>query len=246
MTPTGIIFACVDCDADTIEEWNRWYDLEHLPPNIALDGIMTGRRYFAGPAHHAARLPESPADGFAGGQGVHVTIYTLCGDPTSVIAEMTTERDRLEEAGRMFAAEKKTVRAGDAMELAWSAAAPALKAEAPDIPHIAHSGIRVVLRRRDDENERELAEAIVAGAVTTEGVHAVMSHSAVFQRGVSCELYLVEGDVIEVTERCRERAPYPSESDVLLDAPFQLIVPFDYSFADSIRSSDMPQTIAAG
>ncbi|MGR7001735.1 hypothetical protein ACU686_33050 [Yinghuangia aomiensis] len=33
MRPTGIIFAALDCDADVIEAWNRWYDLEHTPPD---------------------------------------------------------------------------------------------------------------------------------------------------------------------------------------------------------------------
>jgi hypothetical protein len=243
--PTGIIFASVDCDADAIEDWNRWYDLEHLPPNIAIDGIMTGRRYYAGPAQHAARLPTNPMPGFADGQGVHVTIYTLCADPSSVIAEMTSERDNLEEAGRMFAPEKKVVRAGDAMHLAWSAASPELKADAADIPHIGHTAIRVVIRNRSDDPkvEQTLAESVVASAVTTEGVHAVMSHDAVFQQGTACDIYLLEGDAAEVTQRCRVSAPYPDGAEVLLDAPFELIVPFDYSFADAIRASDMPQTI---
>ncbi len=39
MDVSGIIFASIDCDADAVEDWNRWYDLEHLPPNIALPGM---------------------------------------------------------------------------------------------------------------------------------------------------------------------------------------------------------------
>jgi hypothetical protein len=49
MDVAGIIFAVVDTDADAIESWNRWYDVEHLPPNIALPGIMSGRRYVSPP-----------------------------------------------------------------------------------------------------------------------------------------------------------------------------------------------------
>ncbi|MCU1391285.1 MAG: hypothetical protein JWL72_4623, partial [Ilumatobacteraceae bacterium] len=36
MEPSGIIFAALDCDADAIETWNRWYDLEHTPMNVCL------------------------------------------------------------------------------------------------------------------------------------------------------------------------------------------------------------------
>src|SRR5262249_29634988 len=87
---SGIIFASVDCDADAIEDWNRWYDLEHLPPNIALTGITTGRRYVAPPALHEVREPADRLAGFADGRGVHVTVYTLHGDPAQVLADMTT------------------------------------------------------------------------------------------------------------------------------------------------------------
>jgi hypothetical protein len=59
--PTGIIFAGLDCDADSIEAWNRWYDLEHVPPNVSMTGVMLGRRYVAPPELHDLRhaLPES-------------------------------------------------------------------------------------------------------------------------------------------------------------------------------------------
>ena len=40
MEATGVIYAALDCDAEAIEAWNRWYDLEHLPPNLALDGVV--------------------------------------------------------------------------------------------------------------------------------------------------------------------------------------------------------------
>ena len=79
MDVTGIIFASVDCDADAVEAWNRWYDLEHLPPNIALPGIMTGKRYVAPPELHDVREPADRLEGFADGRGVHVTVYTLGG-----------------------------------------------------------------------------------------------------------------------------------------------------------------------
>ena len=139
MDVSGIIFASIDCDADAVEDWNRWYDLEHLPPNIALPGIMSGKRYVAPPALHEVREPADRLEGFADGRGVHVTVYTLHGAPAQVLADMTSTRDVLEDAGRMFAPEKKIVRAGDAMTLSWGVADPALKADADRrAAHAAH------------------------------------------------------------------------------------------------------------
>ncbi len=241
MDVTGIIFASVDCDADAVEAWNRWYDLEHLPPNIALPGIMTGKRYVAPPELHEAREPADRLDGFAGGRGVHVTVYTLAGDPAEVLADMTTCRDELEVDGRMFAPEKKIVRAGDAMTWSWGVADPALKADPGDVPHVQHTSIRVVLRHGGDD---EALATVAPVAVEVDGVHAVLGHRSINDPTLDCDLYLLEGDPAAVTRAVRASAPYGAGSDVVLDAPFRLIVPFDYGFADAIRASALPQTIA--
>ena len=241
MDVSGIIFASIDCDADAVEDWNRWYDLEHLPPNIALPGIMTGKRYVAPPELHDVREPSNRLEGFADGRGVHVTVYTLAGSPAQVLADMTTYRDKLEAAGRMFAPEKKIVRAGDAMTWSWGVADSALKADRQDVPHIQHTSIRVVLRHGGDDEARD---AVAPAAVSVDGVHAVLGHRSINDVTLDCDLYLLEGDPAEVTRAARAAAPYGAGTNVVLDAPFRLIVPFDYGFADAIRASSLPQTIA--
>ena len=139
MDVSGIIFASVDCDADAVEDWNRWYDLEHLPPNIALPGIMSGKRYVAPPELHDVREPADRLEGFADGRGVHVTVYTPRRRSRAGARRHDEHRDVLEDAGRMFAPEKKIVRAGDAMTLSWGVADPALKADPIDVPHMQHT-----------------------------------------------------------------------------------------------------------
>ena len=240
MDVSGIIFACVDCDAEAVEDWNRWYDLEHLPPNIALAGIMSGRRYAAPPALHEVREPAKRLEGFADGRGVHVTVYTLHGDPAQVIADMTSTRDVLEDAGRMFAPEKKVVRAGDAMTLSWGVADPALRADPIDMPHMQHTAIRVVMRRGGDAAARD---EVAAAAVGVDGVHAVLGHRSISDPSLDLDLYLLEGDPAAVTRAARAAAPYGDDTEVLLDAPFEVIVPFAYGFADEIRASSLPQKI---
>jgi hypothetical protein len=237
---SGIIFASVDCDADAIEDWNRWYDLEHLPPNIALPGIMTGRRYVAPPALHEVREPADRMEGFADGRGVHVTVYTLNGDPAQVLADMTTYRDKLEDADRMFAPEKKVVRAGDAMTLSWGVADPVLKADPIDVPHVQHTAIRAVMRRGGDGAARD---EVAPAAVAVDGVHAVLGHRSITDPSLDLDVYLLEGDPVAVTRAARAAAPYGDDTDVLLDAPFRVIVPFDYAFADEIRASSLPKKI---
>jgi hypothetical protein len=201
---------------------------------------MSGKRYVAPPELHDVREPADRLDGFADGRGVHVTVYTLHGDAAEVLADMTSTRDVLEDAGRMFAPEKKVVRAGDAMTLSWAVADPALKADARDVPHVQHTSIRVVLRRGGDDAARD---EVARRAVTVDGVHAALGHRSITDGSLDLDLYLLEGDPASVTRAARAAAPYPDAVEVLLDAPFRVIVPFDYGFADDIRASSLPQKI---
>lgn len=182
MRVAGLIFAVVDTDAAAVENWNRWYDLEHLPPNIALPGIMSGRRYVATPDLVAARLPDRPLSGFEDGMGLHLTIYLTAGDPTEVIAAMTARRDELEATGRMDGAGNRVVRAGDAMTLRWATADPVLLLDEGDVPHIGHTALRVVLRRG---GSAEHLERVAADALTVDGVHGVASYRAQLQARLS-------------------------------------------------------------
>ena len=65
MEARGIIFTALDTDHDNIESWNRWYDLEHLPPNIAMPeiagGARLGMRSRLSRCHAAARSARSPS-----------------------------------------------------------------------------------------------------------------------------------------------------------------------------------------
>ncbi len=234
MEAKGIIFTALDTDHDNIESWNRWYDLEHLPPNIAMPEIAAGRRYVAPPELHDIRLPAEPHRGFEDGKGVNVTIYLTAVDPAEAIAAMTVFREVLEAAGRMEGAGRRTVRTGDAMDLSWVAGDPALNLDDRDIPYLGHTGIRVVLRRGGD------ARTVAERAVGVDGVHGVMSFTSRFFAGLEADIYLLSGVTAETTLASREAAGYGEEAEIVLDAPYDAITPLDYSFAQRIRASSLP------
>ncbi len=238
MEAKGIIFTALDTDHANIESWHRWYDLEHLPPNIAMAEIAGGCRYVAPPELHEIRLPVTGTHpGFEAGKGVNVTIYLTAVDPGEAIEAMTVFREVLEAAGRMEGAGRRTVRAGDAMDLQWVVGDPVLRLEDRDVPHLGHTGIRVVLRRGGEA--RSVAEA----AVEVDGVHGVMSCTSRFFPGLEADIYLLSGVTADVTLEMRSAAPYGDEAGVVLDAPFDGISPLDYSFADRIRASDLPAVL---
>lgn len=239
MEAKGIIFTALDTDHDNIETWNRWYDLEHLPPNIAMPEIAGGCRYVAPPELHAIRLPTAGVHpGFEDGRGVNVTIYLTAVDPGEAIAAMTDLREVLEAEGRMEGAGRRTVRTGDAMDLSWVVGDPALRLDDRDVPHVGHTGVRVVLRRGDGD-----ARAAAERAVAVDGVHGVMSCASRFFPGLEADIHFLSGVTADVTLAVRAAAPYGEGTQIVLDAPFDGIAPLDYSFADRIRASSLPATL---
>jgi hypothetical protein len=241
MDATGIIFAGLDCDADSIEEWNRWYDLEHVPPNVSMPGVMLGRRYVATPELHDLRVVDSDS-GFAGGRGTFLTIYTLCGEPGHAFADMTVLRDKLYDGDRMlFPAEKKAVREGDVLRLGWAMPDPSRTLVAADVPFVGHTAILVVQRRGAAHWYRdEWAPAVVG----VEGVHGIMSLASLNREGLHLDIVFLEGDAAERTKAVRAAAPHHDDTTVILDAPFLLIDPLRYPWADAIRASSLPATVA--
>ncbi len=234
MEPSGIIFAALDCDIDAIEEWNRWYDLEHTPMNVCLDGVMLSRRYVATPAMHAARLTGAGSP-FAGGRATFLTTYVLSGDPQVAFKAMSEELPRLYEAGRMtFPADKKAVREGDVFAAAGAAGRSSLQLATRDVPFVGHTGLIVVQRRGADDRAPAIAEL--------DGVTGTWTLESVTRPGLFLDLVFVEDDPCGRSTAIREAVPHSAE--VLLDAPFELIDPLRYPWADAIRASDLPRTIA--
>lgn len=239
MLPTGIIFAALDCDADVIEDWNRWYDLEHTPPNVVLDGIMSSNRYVAPPALHAARVTAEGSP-FGNGRATFLTIYTLTGDPMEAFLGMTTLREKLVDAGRMaFPDDRKIVREGDCFEALGAAVSTPTRLVFEDVPFVGHTGI-VVRQRRGD---RDAAIARNARLVEHPAVHGVWSLTSRSRDGLDLDVIYVEGDAASIATELREFAPTDVRTEVLVDAPFDRIEPLRYPWAQSIRESDLPRTI---
>lgn len=242
MLPTGIIFAALDCDSDAIEAWNRWYDLEHTPPNLSLDGVQLSRRYVAPPRLHDQRIATASA--FKEGRSAFLTIYSLCGDPMIAFKGMTALREELVAADRMgFPDDKKIVREGDVMRLDDAVGDPSLKNPAPDVPFVGHAAINVIQRRSTPDASQWYRQEFGTRAVALDGIHAVLHFSSLTRPGTEVDLVLVEGDAAEITERRRAEVPQPDGAGVILDGAFELIDPLRYPFAEVMRGSWLPQTV---
>jgi hypothetical protein len=241
--PTGIIFAVLDCDADAIEAWNRWYDLEHTPPNVWLPGVILSRRYVAPPELHELRVAD-PGSAFADQRGTFITVYTVCEDPGQAVAGMSTLRDKLYAEGRMnFPPEKKVVRDGDAMILESALSSVELKLPAAEVPFLGHTGMLVVQRSGEGAVAQWYLQEWAPAVVSLEGVHGMMTLRASRQADAHTDLVFFEGDAVEQTRAIRARAPHHPEGQVITEAPFLLIDPLRYPWAEAIRKSSLPATV---
>ena len=240
MEPSGIIFAALDCDAAVIEDWNRWYDLEHTPPNVMLEGVMLSNRYVATPELHAAR---QTADGspFGGGRASFITVYTLTGDPQIAFDDMSTLRERLIDSGRMaFPEDQKAVREGYCFQSVGAFVSSPTKLVPMDVPFVGHTG--VVIRHRRGGQTQSLERA--ARLVDLDFVHGVWSLTSRLRDGLDMDMVFVEGDAAQAARTMRTAEPADSATEVIVDAPYDRINPMNYPWADSIRNSDLPKTVA--
>jgi hypothetical protein len=59
----GLLLVMIDVDPEHEEEFNRWYNEEHLPERLVCPGFLSGRRFVAlegGPKYLALYDLESP------------------------------------------------------------------------------------------------------------------------------------------------------------------------------------------
>ena len=240
MRPTGIIFAALDCDLEVVEQWNRWYDLEHTPPNLVLDGVMLSNRYVATPQLIDARVAAEGSP-FAGGRAAFITIYTLAIDPKSAFDGMSGLREQLIEQGRMaFPDDRKIVREGDVLGTVAARASDETRCPADDAPFVGHTGLVLRQRRGGDVAYQER----VLGTAGLEGVHAAWTLGSKLRDGHVMDVFLAEGDLAGAQTRITESIGGDDGVEVTVTAAFERIVPLQYPWADAMRASSMPQTIA--
>jgi hypothetical protein len=134
-----------------------------------------------------------------------------------------------------FPADKKVVREGDVFAGTDAVGHPSQQLQSWDVPFVGHTGVIVVQRRGGDDGR-------AAKIAQLDGVTGAWTMESRTRPGLFLDLVFVQADVGRQAVAVREAVPHTG--DVLLDAPFELIDPLRYPWAEAIRSSDLPRTIA--
>lgn len=168
-------------------------------------------------------------------------MYTLTGDPQIAFDDMSTLRERLIDSGRMaFPEDQKAVREGDCFQSVDAFVSSPTKLVPMDVPFVGHTG--VVIRHRRGGQTQSLERA--ARLVDLDFVHGVWSLTSRLRDGLDMDMVFVEGDAAQAARTMRTAEPADSATEVLVDAPYDRINPMNYPWADSIRNSDLPKTVA--
>jgi hypothetical protein len=144
MQVTGVLMVFVDVPREREAEFNRWYDLDHLPEMCATGDVVAARRYYAEDAilkyrwdKDALTPPISPARFCA--------MYLLGSD------DLPGVKQRMAGFGQRMLAQKRQLPSYAKTtyftlhRLVDSAAAPHIKVSPQARPHIAHRSLQFAM-----------------------------------------------------------------------------------------------------
>ena len=153
MKLTGVRVVFLDCPPGKDAEFNRWYDLDHVPEFVAIDGVIAGRRYVATPACKELRRPTT-IDSLKDGRGTYCTVYSFGADDlAAVTAAQGVTGTRLREQDRRFPG-MEVARVQDFM-LESVVVSKDLQLGPAAAPHLGHQGLLLGIGEMLDMSRRD-------------------------------------------------------------------------------------------
>ena len=96
MEINGIQLAFLDIPPEYTQDYNRWYDLDHMPEHVSKPDVIMGRRYVATRA--LRNLPASHVSDVFGGHPPYLSIYWF-GGPLDMASDEAREGWRIKDRG---------------------------------------------------------------------------------------------------------------------------------------------------
>ena len=249
MEVKGMAVGFIDVPQEHTEAYNYWYDFDHLAENLALPEICGARRYVATPDCKAVRDCRFPP--LDGGQGTYFTSYLINTDDLDAAGESWHRLGTdLRKKRRFF--RYGNVPYGGIYRLKKTLLSPSVPPVVTEAgPWLGHQGVLVVLSQVRDPSMQDAVEEWF------EQVHAPdvleipgMASGMRFWRyapgkdepdeGWALNLYLLDGDPVEVKKEINRRIPgwleqgrMPSPggaSDAQFLSVYRSVVPTKYDF----------------
>lgn len=247
MEVKGILLALLDIPPEDTEEYNRWYDLDHLAEHVSKPDVLTATRYVA--PRDLRGLGHVDSD-LTGGHPPYLTVYYLGVDDfaSAEVAALWTAKDRvIVKQGRFW-------RSGDVpfvgrWALGETFTRPPVLVSPEAVPYLAHRGVVVAVGRAPSAERRDDAVAWwrdthLVDLLSVEGVHAAMRFDPPVgsddDRDLFVHLLLLEDDPAVAMPRveralryARSVGRYPAHRgayEPVAFLPYRRIVPLEYDF----------------
>ena len=247
MKVNAVTVAMLDIPPEFTEEYNRWYDLDHLPEHISKGDVLLGRRYVG--HSRGARGAGVMTSEWTAGHPPYLTIYSF-GGPLDFESEearnLWRDKDRIiVKAGRYWR-EGRGVH-NSRWRLAETFRRPSLLVDDEAVPYLAHKGVIIALGQAPSPERRQEALDWWSGVHLVDlfavpGILAAIRFDPVAPIEPERMMHLLycEDDPADVMaglvkHRRYQQAigRYPAHGDVyepIALLPFQTIVPFEYDF----------------
>lgn len=245
MEVKGILLAMLEIEPEYTEEYNRWYDLDHLAEHISKADVLTAKRYVA-----PRDLQDLGGGGgeLTGGHPPYLTMYYLGIDDFAGedAAALWTTKDRgIIKAGRFWRTGGVTFvrrwRVGETFTR------PPVLVSDEAVPYLAHRGVIVALGRapsadRVEDARRWWRDTHLVDLLAVEGLPSAIRFDPVDGDEPDLLLHLlfvtddpavVMARVEHVMRYSRAVGRYPAHGgayEEIAFLPYRTIVPLDYDF----------------
>ncbi len=246
MEINGIQLAFLDIPPEYTQDYNRWYDLDHMPEHVSKPDVIMGRRYVATRA--LRNLPASHVSDVFGGHPPYLSIYWF-GGPLDMASDEAREGWRIKDRGivkqgRYWLRGHGT--GGGLFRVAESTARPSVLVAEEAIPHLNHRGVIVAYGKAPSPERRDEAvswwtHTHLVDLFAVPGVLAALRCDPVGRdEDHVLHLILCEDSPVEVMPRIHAALHYqgaigrwPAHGgayEPVAFLPYERIVPLEYDF----------------
>lgn len=246
MEATGMMLALLDIPSWCTEEYNRWYDLDHMPEHVSKPDVLAGRRYVR--PKHFQDAAGALASEWLGGFPPYLTTYWF-GGPLDFQSEEALSGWRTKDRGIVKAGRYWQVGRG-AHNSRWRVAdargRPSVLVSPAAVPFLAHRGVIVAAGRAGPAGMeaaiRWWDDVHLVDLFSVPGILAAirMDPAEPEHDGMMLHLLLCEDPPAQVLASVEQAKRYwtsvgrfPAHGgayDQVSFLPYQVIVPLDYDF----------------
>lgn len=240
----GIMLALLDIPPELTEEYNRWYDLDHLAEHVSKADIAMARRYVA--PRDLQGLGTLSGDVITQ-HAPYLTVYFAAVpdfDGEAAMNGWTTKDRGIVKQGRYFRGGRAI--AGGRWRLSSARARASVLVSDEAVPYLAHRGVIVAIGRAPSPEQRADAlrwwdEVHLPDLLVVDGVLAGLRfESADPNNDLILHLILLEADpkvampridaALRYASAIGRFPPHGGAYEALTFLPYRSIVPLEYDF----------------